>query len=500
MLSVHAAGERGGASTRIARNFSFRLVSQVMSALINVAGLALLGNYLHAEGYGQYAFYYSLIPLIGALGDLGVGIILTREMARDEREEPRLYGDALLLKAAISGTLLVVTIATAWIFFDAPRAWLVSLVAAAALIEIGQDPVVWRIRARERQDLEALLLMVSQVGWILGLAVGAWLHLPLSFLLATATVAFLIRLGVGAALVARLGTGPEIRWDAARLGRWVRQGLPFGLAMFGVVLYGRVGVLLLQWLSTSKDVAFFNVAYMLSQPLGFISTALTMSAFPVIARYAKHDPQKLRDALRKTSKYQIVVTLPMVVGLYLLSERVIPLLFHGDDFQSAGTALKIMSLGLTVIFLNLMARYVLAALERQQDYLKSIVAGFVVNAALCFALIPRFGFLGAIVAYLAAELAILCVCQWTLRRFVPVLDLLRDSVRPFLAAAGMGLVVVGLRAMPLALVVFLGAVVYGGLLVVFQVLSPKEISILKGAWVSFRLPGSAYLSRAGQRS
>ena len=67
----------------IGRSFSFRLAAQVLSALINVAGMAVLGNALAAQGYGDYAFYYALVPLIAALSDLGIGAIVTREIARD---------------------------------------------------------------------------------------------------------------------------------------------------------------------------------------------------------------------------------------------------------------------------------------------------------------------------------------------------------------------------------------------------------------------------------
>ena len=65
--------------------------------------------------------------------------------------------------------------------------------------------------------------------------------------------------------------------------------------MFVVVLYGRAGVLMLKAMATSSDVAFFNVGYMLSQPLGFVSTALSMAAFPVWARRAQRGPDAVRQ-------------------------------------------------------------------------------------------------------------------------------------------------------------------------------------------------------------
>src|SRR5206468_3710322 len=161
-------------------------------------------NGLSAEGYGRYAFYYALIPLIASVADAGIGLVVTREISRDRWSGPRLLGDAILVRAALSALLL-------------------GLVAAVAL------PTLDRPYAQ----------------------------------------------------------------------RLLRDGLPFGAAMFVVVLYGRVGVLLLQWLATPADVANFQVAYLLSQPLGFIATALTLAAFPALARHAMGDPAAVGRVLRR---------------------------------------------------------------------------------------------------------------------------------------------------------------------------------------------------------
>jgi O-antigen/teichoic acid export membrane protein len=340
--------------------------------------------------------------------------------------------------------------------------------------------------------------MVSQVTRLGGIGLGVLLKMPLTYFIAVSTLAFALRIAVGVLVVRRAFYAPSFRLDWARIRGLVAQGIPFAMAMFGILLYGRVGILMLQAMASSTDVAFFNVGYMLSQPLGFISTALSMSAFPVLARYAQESAGSVRAALRKTTKYQFLVTLPIVAGLFVLSERVVPVLFRGQDFARASVALRFMSLGLTLIFLNLMARYVLTAMDRQRTYLRAVVTGLVVNAGLCLALIPRFGFIGACIAFLGAETAILIVCQRALTRFVPLSDMAREAYRPLLAAVGMAAVIVAASAAPLLVLVALGAAVYAALLLALKVFTPRELEILRGVYVSFRLPGSARLARADQ--
>ncbi len=488
--------DRSAAATVIGRGFSFRLGAQALSALINVAGMVLLGGYLAADGYGQYAFYYALVPLIASLGDLGVGVIITREVARDRALGARFLGDAILVKGVVSAALLLIVAVTAPLLLDPAPALLIVLVTATGLIDLSQDVGVWVFRAHDRQDLEGLVLLVSQVAWLAGIGVCALFKFPVPFALGAATLAFALRLAVGATALARTLYPPVFAPQWRRLKALIAEGLPFGLAMFTVVLYGRVGVLLLKALASDADVAYFNVGYLLSQPLGFISSALSISAFPALARRAPLGPEGVGPVLRKTLKVQLVMALPLAVGLALLAERVIPILFHGGGFLPAGVALRILSLGLPLIFLNLTSRYVLAALDAQRAYLRAIALGLAVNVALSAALAGALGFVGACVGLLAGELAVFLMCQRTLGRYVSTPAVLAELARPALAAAAMGLVVSGLRSASLLLVPALGAVVYVAMLLALKVFSRDELQVLRGVYVSFGLPGSAYLMKA----
>jgi len=487
-------------ATTIGRSFSFRLAGQFLSAAINVAAMVVLGNTLAARGYGEYVFYYALVPMIASLCDLGVGVIVTREIARDLASGARALGDALLVKGVVSGVLFAAVGVTAPFLFDGPTALLVILITATALVDFGQDVGVWIYRAHDRQDVEAMLLLVSQVIRFAGIALCAVFHASLALFLATTTVAFALRASLGLWMaIARFGR-PRFEPDWARLRRLVRAGLPFGLAMFLVVLYGRVGVLLLMGMATPADVAFFNVGYMLAQPLGFISSAFNVSAFPSLSRLALLGPSSVRPVLRRAVKFQFLAALPLAVGLFLLSDRIVPLLLQGSDFRQAGAALQVISVGLVFVFLNLMARYVLTALDAQGTYFRAILVGLAVNVGLSILLIGRFGAVGACAALVGGEIAVLAVCGRALARHLPAGDWLRELPRPLAAALMMGAILESLRGESLALSIPAAALVYLVMLVLVRALAPEELRALRGIYVSFKLPGSGYLVREAKRT
>ena len=115
-------------------------------------------------------------------------------------------------------------------------------------------------------------------------------------------------------------------------------------------------------------------------------------------------------------------------------------------------------------------------------------------------LIHEMGFMGACVGLLAGELAVFLACRRTLRGYLSTADVLREAWKPLVAALGMGLVVYPLRTTSLFLAPVVGAITYVVLLLLLRALSRRELDVLRGVYVSFRLPGSAFLARMNDPS
>jgi O-antigen/teichoic acid export membrane protein len=485
-------------AVRVGRNFVYRIASQAGSAVINVAAMVLLGRALGAEGYGNYTFFYALIPLISNLAGAGIGIVVTREIARDPACAPRILGDAILVRWVLGALVFVGVAIVSLQMYDPAQALLVLIVTSAALLDFSQDVSIWVLRARERLDLEARLLLLSQVVWLALIGAAVVLDAGLPALLAAATVAFAVRALVGAWMIHRRFDRAEFAPDRRRILTLLKEGLPFGLALFGVVLYGRIGLLTLKSLGTALDVSYFQVAYLLSQPFTFIATALAMAMFPGMARRAQDSTKDLRGSLRRTLKCQFLMGLPLTLALVLLAEPLIHLLFHGHGFDQAATALRIMSLGITVIFLNHAARYALAALDRQRDYLIAVGFGIVVNGVACALLVPRLGFAGACLAFLAAEGAIWLVCLRALMRHVSVFEVARDALRPLAAASMAALWILALHSAPAPLVALAAAITYLLTLWWTHALTDGEMRVLRHVFQSFVGPRAPAPRAAGR--
>ena len=489
------------AGARVGRNTAFRACAQALSALINVAAVVMLGNHLSASGYGEYAYYYALIPLLASLCDLGAGVIVTREMARHREEAARLLGDGLLLRVIV-GSLLLLAGAVAGPVLAPAHAGLVLLVTAAAVFDFSQDIAVWRVRAHERLDLEAVLLLVSQIAWLVGIAAVLRFGGSLEALIGVAVAAYLLRSLAGMAMLARLGLGPRFAPEpghalervlprrAARLRGLVAEGWPVGLALLLVVVYGRVGVFTLKAFGHAADVGCFNIAYMLSQPFGFLASALSMAAFPAFSRLRGGEPRELARPLRAALKYQLLVALPIAAGLVLVADAIVPVMFHDrSGFGDAGAALRVMALAIPCVFLNLHARYLLAALDRQRRYLAAVALGLAVNVVGCIATARAFGALGAAWTFVAAEAVVFVVCQRALPAESRLWAMLAEVWRPLGAVALMAAAVLAARPGGLAAQLAAGAIAYPVALVLTRALSREDRALIRGVAATFTRSG-----------
>jgi O-antigen/teichoic acid export membrane protein len=315
-------------------------------------------------------------------------------------------------------------------------------------------------------------------------------------------VAYVLRTIVGATMLVRMGLRPRFELDAGRVRRLVAEGWPIGLALVLVVVYGRVGVFVLKALSTRVDVACFNVSYLLSQPFGFLASALSMAAFPAFARRASRpqagsgiDGQGLAGPMRAAIKYQLVVSVPIGAGLLLLAGTLVPLLFHGGKgYEGAVATLRVMSLAVPFVFVNLHSRYLLAAIGRQRIYLAAVCVGLVGNVVGCVLTARTFGAIGAAWTFAIAEFLVFMVCQAALAAEVPLTALLAQAWRPVAGALVMAVAVVGVHGAGWLVQVAVGAVAYGAVLVATRALSPAEWSVLRGVLATFRPSRSARLA------
>ena len=91
----------------VAYNTAIQTVGRFVSIIIGLVAVGLLTRGLGQEGYGQYTTVLSVLGFIAVIADLGLYLVLVREMAKKEHPDEYIVGNILGLRLAAASVLLV---------------------------------------------------------------------------------------------------------------------------------------------------------------------------------------------------------------------------------------------------------------------------------------------------------------------------------------------------------------------------------------------------------
>jgi putative peptidoglycan lipid II flippase len=247
-------------------------------------------------------------------------------------------------------------------------------------------------------------------------------------------------------------------------------------------------------------------------PIGVFAAAIATVVFPLIARHAaRSDWAKLGEDYHKGLRLVLIVNVPAAVGLALLSEPIIRLLFQRGAFHASDTALMtpvlaVYALGLPFLSFTTVALRGFYALKDTSTPVRAAAISFVVNVVLSLVLMRWFSTVGlALASNLAVLVQAIFLQVWLTRRlsglgFAPMLPSLGKIA---IASALMGALVwagaVGVTRLPLPAkgqdllavcgLIPLACAVYGGLLLLLRIEGREELGEL---WTKLRakLPGA----------
>ncbi|MEO6875534.1 MAG: murein biosynthesis integral membrane protein MurJ [Opitutaceae bacterium] len=224
----------------------------------------------------------------------------------------------------------------------------------------------------------------------------------------------------------------------------------FGTAIYQVNIF--VGGLLAYAISDSASTLLFYANRLMELPIGVFAIAVSTVVYPLIARHAvERKFSAMADDYRKGIRLILLITMPAAVGLALLSEPIIRVLFQRGQFDATDThamapLLTIFAIGMpffSVVNLTVRAFY---AMKDTKTPVKVAVVDFVVNLGLSLALMSKLGAVGLVLASTTAIIVQTVLLNRALTRKLPEMRFapLWPSVGKILVAALlMGLLVGG---------------------------------------------------------
>ena len=431
------SGEAGG---KAIRGGAFRTAGYVLGMGLSLASVPFMIRHLGAVDYGRFITVMSVVFIIQGVSEAGLTNLAVREYAvRDPAGRERFLANMVGLRFAL--TVSAVLVAAAVLAVTGARSVVVVGVLIAGLgllIQLAQQPYVIPLTVNLSLGWVTILDLIRQTA-LAALTVAlvvAGAELTPFFWINVATAVIAV-----AATVALVGRHGSLRpaFDLPAWREMLRETLPYALAAAVGLIYFRIAVVLMSYVSTEQETGWFSAAFRITEVVVVVPWLLVSSAFPILARAARDDEERLGYALQRLFEVSLIIGAGMTVALAAGAEFAVGVV-AGPGFEESVGVLRLQAASIVTAFLVATWLYALLSLKLYRALLlaNSLAALTAIGGTILLA--PSMGAHGAAIATVAAEAVLALAAVIGLNRAKPVLRP-RLAVLPKVAlatAAGTG--------------------------------------------------------------
>ncbi|MDI3340761.1 MAG: flippase [Sphaerobacter sp.] len=427
----------------IARNAASVLVSEVVTRASAFVLYALVTRHLGLFRFGQLSLAMTLVYTAQVLAAAGLKTLIVREAAKD-RTKTGLYlvnGSLIVLGATFISLALL--LGFVWVMdYGSDTTWVVLLLALTLVPYALQTICEALFQAVEQMHFIAYVNLPLNVAR----ALGVWILLRADFgiyavvgtLLAVQTAIAVVELW----LVLTRVTRPTLRIDTGFVRKAVHATAPFlGIDVL-ISVSGSIPIVLLSYFSNESNIGLLSAANQLLSPVMLLYQSVVLSLFPVMCRRYEEGIESLKQSAEGVTELLLAIALPIVVGLTILGDRILVLVYGGQDFALATFVLRIVVWQVVLRAYTTALGQVLLAGNRERTTLSIVAINTVGGLALGMILVSQFGLLGAAITIVATRGIGVIQHYVRLSRIAGRVNLITPARTPALASLCMGLFLV----------------------------------------------------------
>lgn len=428
--------DSSAAGSSVVRGGVLRAGGYVSGTLLSLLGVAVVTRHLGLTEYGRYTTVVSLITVVGAVTDAGMGTLGLREYAqRRGVDRDELLRSLLGLRLALTaiGVALAVAIALAAGYAPALVAG-TALAGAGLVLTVLQTTLAIPLGAGLRNGTLAAVDFVRQAitvaAFLVLVAAGAG---TAAFLAVPIPVGVVVLVAVAMLVRAQVPLRPRValrQWSAL-----LRSAVAFALATAVGTIYVYAAQILTGFVTDPRQVGLFAASFRIFIVVAAIPGLLVAVAFPVLARAARDDHDRLSYGLGKLFDVSVLLGIGAALGLLTAAPAIIDVM-GGPQYADAASALRIQSAAILCSFLLATWGFALLSLHLHRELLLANLVALAVSVTSVSVLASAHGADGAALGTVLGEMALAIGYILGLTRGRPELKPgLRVPLRGALAAA-----------------------------------------------------------------
>jgi len=259
----------------------------------------------------------------------------------------------------------------------------------------------------------------------------------------------------------------------------IAEVLPFAAAIALGLIYFRLSVIVVSLTTSAAQLSYFGLSFRILEVLIVIPGVMVTGVFPIFARSAVHDRERLAYAVSRVFVVALIVgvwfTLAVAIGAPIAIKVI-----GGAEFSKATGVLRVQALGLGGSFLDSLWGMTLITLRRYRQLVLFTLGTLVVGVILVVVLASTHGAQGAALGTAITEVAGAVAMPLMLMRSDPQVVPSMTMVPRVALAAGLATLVVLIPNVPVIGVVAMATVVYFAILLAVRAIPEELLVELRG--------------------
>jgi O-antigen/teichoic acid export membrane protein len=392
----------------VAKNTSYLIASEFVLKVLGTLWVIFLANKLSVELYGRYNFVNAFIGLFAFVPDLGVGLIVIRDIAKNHLKAPEFIGNALVLNSFFAFiTLALIIIVTSLLGYPPETRLLLFIASVTLFISVHRSAGILFFEGTEQFLKSSTLNVINTCLLLLGGVIGYFAQHSLVALFVGMLLGTIISTGVTWFFVLRHML-PVFSKNLSAKKYLLLQGLPLGIAALSYTVYTKIDAVLLGSMLGEAAVGIYtSTTPFVVALIQLLNVPFMGAIYPALSRISTH-PKRFNTAVYKALLVISAWSFPVAIGVALFAHLVIPLIF-GEKYADAIPVLRIVIFSVPFMSLSALLYKVLILQKRQRLYLYISLLGAGINILLNMFFIPLWSYYGAAVAGLLTQILLFII-------------------------------------------------------------------------------------------
>ncbi len=468
---------------KLMKNIGSLFISQTLGYVIVFIYTIYLIRYLGVENFGILSFALALTSILEILSDLGLNILMTRDVARDKSLTQKYFNNIIgikliLLVILVSGTVLGLNLMS----YPLNEIYVIYLILFMFIFNTFSGVFYSLFQAYEKLEYQSIanilnsILMLAGVLLIIKFNSGLILLSILYALIGGLVLLFYVYISLTRFKFPK----PRFEFDFNFWKPTLAQALQFGLIGVFTTIYVWIDSVMLSFMVGNEAVGIYNAAYRIVLVLLFIPIVINAAVFPVMSRLYGSSSDSLQRITEKYFKFMLLISMPMGILITFFAGNIILLLF-GNQYYPSVIALQILIWATVLTFINSSYVQLFQSSDKQMTVTKIAFIGMIINISLNLLLIPKYSYIAASFNTLVTELggAVLILTVATRNNSLNPRKVSRDFVKISISGLVMFLSLVIFKELNIFILVIISTIIYLAVIYITRTIDKEDIRIIK---------------------